>query len=359
MKKIFFILVAFATIAACSKSEVTYTENDSISFSPVAYNQTKAAIAAGSSPTCPLIVSAFAGTTADQTTYSEPYFKNVEFTDANLDGIFEASGYFWPNVKKLTFAGITKSAGFTESSSVSIYDASNTITDDRDKFIIYNYAQPNVDVDHNDLMWFDRTTPAGKTNNAIDVTMKHACTWIVLNFIGDPTSGNAKRPWKITNVTINGLSQKENVTLSTGTAVWTSTGAKTNNLVVYNNGSMTSGGTALSNGGKFTPSTDGIIVIPQKPTTLSITYNYVTQFGADDTVETDDIVIEETATVELNFDGTADTPDSWSNWSPGTKYTYDVTIGAAAIKIAPKAAEWTIYDADGDSGNKDNIEIPR
>lgn len=352
MKKIFFSLVALTALAACSKSEVAYTENESISFSPVAYNQTKAALDAGTVPTCSLIVSAFAGTGADQTSYLEPYFKNVEFTDANHDGDFEASGYFWPNVKKLTFAGITKSAGFTEASSVSIYDASNTLEADRDKFIIYNYLQPNVDVDHNDLMWFDRTEPAGKTTDAIAVTMKHACSWIVLNFFGDATSGNSTRPWKITNITINSLSDKETATL-TESAVWSTTGAKNKNLVVYNDTQE------LNKETKFTPSTNGIIVIPQTPTTLSITYNYVSQFGSDNSAEADDVVIEETATVKLNYDGNPEDNSTWTAWKPGTKYTYDITIGAAAIKIAPKAGDWTVYDADGTAGDEDNIKIPR
>ena len=349
MKKIFLSLVALAALAACSKSGVAYTEDDSISFSPVAYNQTKAALAKDAVPTCDLIVSANAGTGNDATTYTEPYFSNVVFTQT-ATGIFTANGYFWPNVKYLTFSGITKSAG------VKIADV--TMDVDGNEIEIANYPQQKVDTENNDLMWFEHTTPAGKRNDAIPVAMKHACSWIVLNFIGDETSGNTTRPWKITNITINSLTAAETATL-TGSAVWSTDKASTMTLGVYSNGNKTTGGTPLSESDVFTPSANGIIVIPQVPTTLSITYNYVSQ-GLDTPGDTtDDKVIEEIATVNLNFDGDSDDINTWNAWQPGTKYIYDVTIGAAAIKIAPKAGDWVVYDADGDSGNNDHIEIPR
>ena len=323
MKKIFVTLLSAAAFVACSKSEVQYEANQTIGFAPIAYNQTKAALAKDAVPTCNLIVSANAGAkgaTASQC--SEEYFKNVVFTQGTTqdsegnpigNGIFTAEGYFWPNVKYLTFSGITYSAG------VNIADVTMDVDDNR--IVIENYPQQEVGTENNDLMWFEHTNPTGKTNDAVDVAMKHACSWIVLNFIGDETSGNTTRPWKITNITINSLTAAETATL-TGSAVWSTDKTSTMTLEVYSNGDKTTGGKPLSESDVFTPSTDGIIVIPQKPTTLSITYNYVTQFGADDAVETDDIVIEEVATVELNFDGTAETPTTWSNWAPGTKYTY-------------------------------------
>ena len=357
MKKIFITLLSAAAFVACSKSEVQYEANQTIGFAPIAYNQTKAALAKDAVPTCNLIVSANAGAkgATAASNCSEEYFKNVVFTQGTTqdsegksigNGIFTAEGYFWPNVKYLTFSGITYSAG------VDIAKVNMDV--DANSIIIEDYPQQQVGTEDNDLMWFEHTTPTGKTNNAVAVAMKHACSWIVLNFIGDETSGNTTRPWRITNITINSLTNKETATL-TSSANWSNTGSNNNNLVVYNNGSKTTGGQPLDAESVFTPSSNGIIVIPQKPTTLTITYNYVSQFGPNDEVETDDVVIEEVATVELNFDGTAETPTTWSNWAPGTKYTYDVTIGAAAIKIAPKAADWVVYDADSDTGENQNI----
>ena len=44
MKKIFFALAAVAALAACSKSEVDYTDNMELSFAPVSRLSTKAAV---------------------------------------------------------------------------------------------------------------------------------------------------------------------------------------------------------------------------------------------------------------------------------------------------------------------------
>ena len=357
MKKIIFSICLAALAVGCTKTEVNYTEPDQIAFAPVASNVTKAALTEGQVPTCNLIVSAFAGESDDQTTYTEAYFKNVVFTPGtgNNSGIFTATGYFWPNVKKLTFAGITNSAGLSDNSSVLIYDAAATDEDDRNKFIIYNYSQPiSLSIADQDFMWFDRTEPSGKTDAAISVEMKHACSWIVLNFYGDETAGNSTRPWKITNVTINDLSDKESVTLGSE-AVWTSTGLKNVDIEVYDNGSKTSGGTGMQQLTVFTPDEDRIIVIPQKPTTLSVTYNYLSQ-GINTTSTDDDIVIEETATVNLNYDSEADKPSTWSSWAPGFKYTYNIQLTATGIKIAPTASAWTDYDSKPGTTDKDPIE---
>ena len=345
MKKIIFSICLAALAVGCTKTEVNYTEPDQIAFAPVASNVTKAALGAGAVPTSDLIVSAFAGESDDQTTYTDPYFKNVQFTDSDKDGVFEATGYFWPNVKKLTFAGITKSAGFNTTldpaSSVSIYDAAST--NDADKFILYNYYQTHVGAEHNDLMWFDRTAPAGKPTandtEAKSVTMHHACSWLVFKFKGDGTAANTKRPWKITEVKIVGLAKYGTVTLAPNFE-WEVSSTTADFLVDDTE-------TALS--ATYTPKPTSIIVIPQTPAKLSVTYNYVSQFGPNDNVETDDIVITETAVVDLDFAGTA-------KWQAGTKYTYDITLTATGIKLVPKASTWVDYDSD--TTNKDDNDDP-
>ena len=352
MKKIIFSICLAALAVGCTKTEVNYSDTDQIAFAPVASNVTKAALTEGQVPTCDLIVSAFAGTGTNQAAYTEAYFKNVVFTPGtgNNSGIFTATGYFWPNVKKLTFAGITKSAGLSDNSSVLIYDAAATDEDDRNKFIIYNYSQPNsLSIADQDFMWFDRTTPSGKTDAAISVEMKHACSWIVLNFYGDETAGNSTRPWNITNVTINDLSDKESVTLGSE-AVWTSTGTPNVDIDVYTNTS----GTGMQQSTFFTPNANSIIVIPQTPTTLSVTYNYLSQ-GINTTSTDDDIVIEETATVNLNYNGDSEDPTTWDSWAPGFKYTYNIQLTATGIKIAPTASTWTPYDADTNTNGTQNI----
>lgn len=330
-----------ALAIGCAKTEVQFEQTDLISFAPVAHNATKAAVQSGA-PGCDLLVSANAGTAgAAASTYVDLYFDEVTFSGSTE---YTAEGYFWPNVKHLSFAGITQSAGIS-TNNVTIDVDANTIT-------VTNYPQQEVGTLYNDLMWFEQTAPVGKTNNAIPVTLNHACSWIVLNFIGDETAGNTKRPWKITNVRINDLAASGKAIL-TSSASWPTDnlGLRNKDLVVYNDGT----GKEMEQSTKFVPSADGIIVIPQRPTSISVTYNYVSQFGPDNNIETDDIVIEETATVNLNYDGTSNDGSDWTSWAAGTKYTYDITLTATGIKIAPTAATWEIYDADGDGGNKDNI----
>lgn len=327
-----------ALAIGCAKTEVQFEETDAISFAPVAHNATKAAVESGA-PGCNLIVSANAGTAGEEaSTYDELYFDEVTFSGS---AEYTAEGYFWPNVKHLSFAGITQSAGIS-TNNVTIDVDDNTIT-------VTDYPQQEVGTTNNDLMWFGRTTPAGKTTNAIPVTLNHACSWIVLNFYGDETAGNTKRPWKITKVTINDLALTGKAIL-TSSASWPTDnlGSRNKDLEVYNEGDKTSGGTEMEQSTPFIPSEDGIIVIPQEPTTISVTYNYVSQFGTDDTKETDDIVIEETKTVSLAYNGTA-------AWAPGTKYTYDILLTATGIKIAPTASTWVDYDNDGNTGDNDNI----
>lgn len=330
MKKIIYSICLLSLAVGCAKTEVQYDQPEQISFAPVAGTVTKGAVSSGNAPGCKLIVSANAGTAGNNaSTYTELYFDEVEFTGTSE---YTATGVFWPNVKYLSFAGITMSAGIS-TDNVTLDVDSNSIT-------VTDYTQPEVGVDDNDLMWFGQTAPAGKQSEAIEVSMQHACSWLVFNFKGDVTTGNATRPWKITNVTINGLSAQETATLST-TASWSESGTKTKSLVVYNDN--TNVGTGINT--TFTPSGNGIIVIPQTPpTTLSVTYNYVSQFGSDDSTETDDTVITETATIDLTYETeTINGSEVSKKWEAGKKYTYDITIGATAIKIAPTAGEWEPY----------------
>lgn len=337
MKKIIYSICLLTLAVGCAKTEVQYDQPEQISFAPVAGTVTKAAVNSGAAPGCNLIVSANAGTAGQNaSTYTEPYFDEVEFTGTSE---YTATGVFWPNVKHLIFAGITKSEGIT-TGNIGIDVDGNSIT-------VTNYQQQEVGIDDNDLMWFGQTAPAGKQSTAIEVSMQHACSWLVFNFKGDVTTGNATRPWKITNVTINGLSNQETATLST-TASWTETGIKTKSLVVYNDN--TNVGTGINT--TFTPSGNGIIVIPQTPpTTLSVTYNYVSQFGSDDSIETDDTVITETATVDLTYaTETINDSEVSKKWEAGKKYTYDITITATGIKIKPTASPWVDYTTNPITG---------
>ena len=171
-------------------------------------------------------------------------------------------------------------------------------------------------------MWFPQTAPAGKTTAAIPVTMKHACAWLVFNFIGDEVSGATDKPWKVTKVIVDGLATSATATL-TSTATWNSHAESKSSYEVYNSTGLTlANGTAVT-----TPAGVAAIVIPdQTPTTLTVEYQYTSPAG--------EVFTEIKSNIPLTFSGTA-------KWAAGTKYTYDITIGATPIQIKPTAGEWT------------------
>ena len=232
-----------------------------------------------------------------------------------------------PNVKRLYFAGVSKS-GNVNNGAVPTYN-SGTIT--------INGYQPGVgtaNLGDNDLMWFPTTDESyGKGTVSVPVVMKHACSWITIQMAGDEwTAGR----YTITDIHIEGLTTKGNVDLDTA-ADWTlSTDAADQNktFTVYSN---TTGNalptTATAEG--FENTVNNTVVLPEQvPGTLSITYNFESQAGEE---------IEETVTGSLKFNGEA-------AWVAGTHYIYTVTITANQILIAPTVETWTPSPAEGGHG---------
>lgn len=326
MKKILFSLFAVAAIAACTKSEIAYEQPDAIGFQVVTGKMTKAAVADNTYPeNLNMYVFAMtdnngvANTTAD-------FLKNAEFAKVlvsngqNLWGGWlgdAAYPYYWPNVKKLFFAGVSKS-GNVNNGAVPAYNA-GTIT-------IEGY-QPGVGtatLGDNDLMWFPTTsTSYGKGTVSVPVEMKHACSWITVKMAGDAwTAGR----YTVTDIHIEGLTTKGKVALNAA-ADWTLSTDAADQDKTYSVYSNTTGKalstTATAEG--FENIVNNTIVLPEQvPGTLSITYHFTSQAGEK---------IEETVTGSLKFDGE-------NTWKPGVRYTYTVTIGADQILIAPTVDGW-------------------
>lgn len=344
MKKIIISMMAVAALAACSKSEVAFEQPDAIGFQVVTGKMTKAAVADNVYPEeLNMYIFAMTGVESqveengETTTVLSPkttadYLNNAEF--ANFDGNLwggclnnAAYAYYWPNVKRLYFAGVSKS-GNVNNGAVPTYN-SGTIT--------INGYQPGVgtaNLGDNDLMWFPTTDESyGKGTVSVPVVMKHACSWITIQMAGDEwTAGR----YTITDIHIEGLTTKGNVDLDTA-ADWTlSTDAADQNktFTVYSN---TTGNalptTATAEG--FENTVNNTVVLPEQvPGTLSITYNFESQAGEE---------IEETVTGSLKFNGEA-------AWVAGTHYIYTVTITANQILIAPTVETWTPSPAEGGHG---------
>ena len=342
MKKIFFSLVALAALAACSKSEVEYTDNMELSLAPVTRLNTKAAVDGTDYPddlNMFVFANAAEPTAALPAGYTEPYFANAEFTtdrdDITLaDHVFAGvTPYYWPNVKQLKFAGFSKSGNATGT------NASYSVNGD--KITITDYT-PGEGA--NDLMYFPATAAYGKDTDFVPVTMYHTCSWITFLVKGDDVTANST--YQVTGLTITGIDN--NATVACGTCadvddvatavVWGGTtgdneNAKTATLAVTLDDDLdvlttdainveTAEEYALADGGN-------VVVIPQVPGKLTLSYTYESSTGA--------IITEEVEGIDLKIDANPVV----NVWEPGKHYIYTITIKANEILIAPSAGDWT------------------
>ena len=341
MKKIFFSLFAVAAVAACTKSEVAFEQPDAIGFQVVTGKMTKAAVSDNVYPET-LNMYVFAMTEVDTTpqgqaekTYAPntkaDYLKNAEFAKVlqNLWGgwLNGAYPYYWPNVKKLYFAGVSKSGNVNNDAEPTYSDGTITING-------YQSGNGTAAKGDNDLMWFPTTDESyAKGTPSVPVVMKHACSWITVKMAGNEwTAGR----YTITDIHIEGLTTKGDVALN-DVADWTlSTNAADQNktFTVYSNATGKALSTTATEVG-FENIVNNTVVLPEQvPGTLSITYEFESQAGE---------TIEETVTGSLKFNGEA-------AWVAGTHYIYTVTITASQILIAPTVQTWTPSPTEGGHG---------
>ena len=348
MKKIFFSLVALAALAACTKSEVEYTDNMELSFAPVSRLSTKAAVDGTDYPDAlNMFVFANAGETTDALPagYDEPYFANAEFThnpqrDPALtlsEHVFAGvTPYYWPNVKKLIFSGYSKSGNVAtmDPKPTYVWDA----TAGTWEINMTGYA-PGAGTEvsgNNDLMWFPTTTSSyGKPTTAgwsVPVTMQHACAWVTIKIKGDGTTGKTGTSWKIKNLSFTNLSQSGNVTLGT-VADWTSiaTGAA---FDVFDRSGADEEPSPLTT--EYVDYTQidykDLVIVPQGTKTLYVTYEYVSQAGLDP--------ITEIKPLDLTYTG-------GTGWEAGKHYTYNITLGTSEILILPELTDWVDVPTGG------------
>ena len=359
MKKLFLSIFAVAALFSCSKSDVIYDTPSEIGLYPVAQKATRAAVNGTEYPSAlNMYVFANAGTaTAINDSFEdEVYFANALFV--NKGGVFGGSPtpYYWPNVKKLIFSGVSASGNVNkaigEYTSVPSYsykriadDESTTIdesTNSEWQITLENYtpgygSSANGD---NDLLWFPTVGPYAKdhvmgsgNDGDVDVEMKHACAWITINIKGDGVTGAANTSWTIDKLELDNLSTQGTATLGAA-ANWDNLadagevtlqelnpGVKltSSNDANYKDLDYTDG--TADNGEKFY----GLVVIPQPTCNLNITYSYNSQ---------GDIRISETKPVSLAL-------SSNSPWAAGVHYTYNITIGTTEILVEPVIVNWT------------------
>lgn len=350
MKKIFFSLVALAALAACSKSDIEYTDHVELGFVPVSKLSTKAAVVDTDYPDAlNMFVFANAGLDTngengvERTECTDPYLKNAEFTHRNelSTNVFGGvTPYYWPNVKSLWFAGVSKSGNVNNGATPSV-DFTNNIISVTD----YAPGTGSITPGDNDLMYFVPVGPFSKAvngGNSIPVEMKHACSWITVRVAGNTVSGAAETTWKIKTLKITSLALSGNLTVTDGTTVaWAEATA---------NGEF--GLKTATDPVKLTTTPTDLltatnaIVIPQAPATLFVEYEYVSQPAQGSQAA---IVTTESKSIGLEYNGTAE-------WLPGYHYTYDLLLSAEEILLTPIAEEWTEapgYEIDEDATDID------
>lgn len=344
MKTLAHILLAALIMVSCSKIDTAFEAPHEISFEAVAGNITKAPVSGALYPTSlNLYVNAYtADISADATTPN--YFINGEFEHRsekvqNEDVWGGKTPYYWPNVKTLHFAGYSKSGSFTSAA----YNPSS------DKLTIAGYTPgTSTDAGGNDLMYFPSTKHTkssgyGADTKYVTVNMYHTCSWISFFVKGDEVTGDGST-YSVTQMSMTEiintadvecsaeLIEEDNNKILTPEIVWKNYSSEkqtytinvpASGVILYTNARNVETDEVYS---PSEPVTGGnIVVIPQVPGKLNLTYKY----GE----------IEKTVD---NLDLTYATDDEGNSipWQPGKHYIYTITIKANEILIAPNPIEW-------------------
>lgn len=356
MKKILIALAAVAVLAACSKSEVEYTQTGEISMSPFTQNRTKAMVSGTEFPQENFMVWAWykqlpAGTTdiAEWQASAEAqqtYIGEKPFKPSSTTGLWGGvTPYFWPKVGSLLFAGyypatakMAELVSYEFSSTVNKMTVAGFTPGD---YQTTGFVNNTTGANHvEDFMYFNMTPSSCdgstvgtdnsvKTGSQIDVYFRHALSWIsviVAEAEGTPDGATITvESVKFTDVKTTGTGVVDNspVAPATNEISWTPTDAKTD-VVVWEGEKVLGTAETLEK---------QPVVIPQEMAgKLVITYTVSSTDGSSFT---------ETKEVEL-----ADFDKDNTSWLPGKKYTYSITIGTSEILIDPIILDWEVVEPE-------------
>lgn len=331
MKKIFAFALATAAVLSCSKTETTFNQSEEITFMPVSRIESRAAVQ-GTNYTASQNFYVFANTTENQA-----YFTKVEFTPLSGTGSQTSAGLkiytgspaqYWPNVKALKFAGYTASGNTAT--------AANTLAADFSTLTVTAYEQPiPILAANNDLMYFfidNNGEGYTKGTDVVSPVMNHACSWLTINMMADASLVTYWKDLTVKSVKLLNVADKGNVTFkddnddpvewSNLTYVGTPVDEKYYTNVLDRPKALTTSNQEFANVENNT------IVIPQAAKKLYVTYSYQTPTDTDAAT----VLIEETKEINL----ATYTP----NWAAGVHYTYNLTVTAEEIKIAPTSTTW-------------------
>ena len=341
MKKLMILAAAAAAMAACTKSEVVYDDNDvEIGLAPVSYMSTKAEqygpVSGTDYPTDEHFgvfashTTASAGDenfTAGTGTLSD-YLKNVEFKKYDTESVWKGvAKYYWPKTGSLYFAGYSP-FGITSDDEAYYFDRTSY------KLTITNFSQGtygytdgktvNPYYEMVDLMWFEATEESYNTG-APDVIFKHALSYLTFDI---KTEDDYAGLFEIKSVTLKDVVRKGTFVSrdanSSYTPTWNPSDDSADKIP------------EMSLLGYAVPVTvDGlkiedILLIPQSTTELEIVY---TQKASKEQP-----AIEQVYKTKLT--GGESDISTEENWLINKHYTYTITFKADEIKLTPKVENW-------------------
>ena len=333
MKKIFFSCLAIAAIASCAKTEPTYTNVDSeIRLAPVTAMATKANVTGAINSTAYPTNENFkvyaywadkpAGSdfNADETD-SSAYLNNVEFKNKGLywGG---TTTYYWPKNGSLRFAAYSPATvNMTHSLASDVYE-------------LNGFAYPtNVNDTYEVLVAPTSTSYTAQTAaEKVSVVFEHALAWLQFNV--KAANADAADKFIVKNITINNVNNHGNMyaDMKAGTKTWTTAYQTTTapQFLVYNNETgttVTDTETLLENAAAGRTAGEGVIVLPQATTTVTITFDQLSGVQGVPTIS------NQTVTIPLTLEDA-------KPWEAGKKYIYTVLFDVDEILINPSVEDW-------------------
>lgn len=355
MKKIISIVLGVASLAACTKTSVSYEQPGEIALAPVTRaNMTKAAVTGTTFPaTNDMGVYAYYNASKPAATPKDVfldrldlskalYMNNVRFmkkgttTWAGANDQGEATPYYWPKTGSLVFAAYSpKGANLA-------YDAAS------DKFSTQpntNYVQETDLSKTVDLLWSPMTT-ASHANGHVTMVFYHAMSWVTVKV--KAANDESINKFRVKSIALNNIINEGSFTTNGSHIDWNpSSSADAKTLSVFN-----SEGHVVSNTVDVLENVEnGTVVIPQ---TLGDDAKLTVVFSQ--LMPTGNWSADQTLPFVLNACTTGEPAAALDEWKNGTHYIYTLSFNIKGgegpeenneILIAPSLEKWQDVTASG------------
>ena len=348
MKKVLTAALAIAAMAACTKSNVEFNQQNEIAFQPVTQKATKAAVVGTNYPTAEAYnfnVWAWWGAAGAEAIneFSTVYINDQTFKAKDNVVWGGVTPYYWPTTGSLYFAGYSP-ASIQKPIEIDGETVNSISYDKTSKTLTATAYQQSSNISNTvDFMWFHLTDRSyDRTTASVPVKFHHALSWLSFRF--NLETSTTPQSWTVKSVKLIDIETKGNFTAEKGataneqgTAYWDEWD-ETKEVQVYSNDTgykVTHVATAYSptaNDPSVLENTkNGVLVIPQScapaDATVEIQFTQVAPSGAN---------VPQTKILNLGNVG--------SSWLPGKHYIYTITFGAEEILIAPTVVDWDPVD---------------